>query len=224
MTRVAAPLLGVALALALPMAASALSLYGEGTTNANASAGGVHVDASVSASTSANTNTNGQSATTGNAGGETRGIDNALIHVTANDAVQAEAVLTNLADVHTSADVSAYAKGIMRADAKVQDVTVASDSVSVSYREPARFLWVFPASLTATATVGADGTVAVSYPWYSFLMSAPRATDIETSIQAGVAANTGASANAGLSVSEQAQLLQSVASAFASANASAGTR
>ena len=40
----------------------------------------------------------------------------------------------------------------------------------MNFTQPAKFLGVFPTKIDAQATVQADGSVTIDYPWYSFLI------------------------------------------------------
>lgn len=79
--------------------------------------------------------------------------------------------VTEADQVQTSASLESYAGSSVRDDERLESAELENNALSVKYRTDANFLWVIPASMTVTASVDADGTASVRYPWYSFLMS-----------------------------------------------------
>ncbi len=145
------------------------------TTYSNVSVGvgvnGVNVGSNTQASTSSSA--------------DQKGIINADTRVDVNGSTKADAKLdakmqssssdddvmvSNSANVSTDADARAYANEIMKNDNKIVDATVNDDTVTLSYRAPAKFLGFLPITMTVTAEADQSGNVTVSYPWYSFLV------------------------------------------------------
>ncbi len=210
------------IALVAPLSASALAITVKGDVDAKANVGQA-VSASTTAGAHVDMDDEDDSATSseGNAGGEVRGLNNALIHVTANDAEHAIAVITNLLDVRSDADVSAFAQGEIKGDARIKEMNASDDEVSVTYKEPAHFLGLFSASLPVTASAKAMGALKVHYPWYAFLYSAPKSADI----QASVAAQVDTSATTTFTAQEKARILALIHQALkVSAEASASAQ
>lgn len=110
--------------------------------------------------------------------------------------------VSSAGDVSSQDDLRAYISAEMAADTDVEAVQTSSDTVSITYREPARLLGFIPVSLRATATVDATGDVSIHYPWYGFLY-AKSTGDLETALEARVrtlvAASGGAAAGTQLS-------------------------
>jgi hypothetical protein len=48
---------------------------------------------------------------------------------------------------------------------------------------PARFLGIFPASITAKVMTDAEGSTTVKYPWYAFLFKLAAAVDAQASVK-----------------------------------------
>src|SRR3989344_3746727 len=123
---------------AMPATSFAVELYGSSNSEVNLGVG--NASSSAQADTNVKLGAEARATSTGNAGGDDRGLDNALIRVTANDAVKATTVITALIDVRNDDDFTAYAKGRMQGDANLRDVQASDTWVSASYRVSARFL------------------------------------------------------------------------------------
>lgn len=85
-----------------------------------------------------------------------------------------------------SETVRAHAALVAQNDANVKAIALASDKVSISYRQPAKLFGFITIHVPVHVSVEASGETKVSYPWYRFLM----ATD-----QAGIAVRTKAIAD-----------------------------
>ena len=83
----------------------------------------------------------------------------------------ADYVVTNASSVRTSASLESYAGATVRADERLDSLEVKDGSMDMEYRKPAKFLWIFPASLKAHITVTEQGEISARYPWYAFLFS-----------------------------------------------------
>lgn len=117
--------------------------------------------------------------------------------------------------VSAESDISGYVAAQMAADANVSKVESSRSRVSVTYPQKAMLFGVLPVTVEATATVLADGTVDVRFPWYTFLM-VTNETDLESEIESRVstlpspslAASTETSVE--LSARAQAELIDTV--------------
>ena len=108
------------------------------------------------------------------------------------DAAQKEQFMNTVkteAEVRSGQDLQNFANGILLKDKNVENVDVATGTVKVSYREPAKLFGIFNTGLTVQVQADPNGQAKVSYPWYSFLFSMPSSTAsvrLETAINAGL--------------------------------------
>jgi len=194
--------------------------------------GTIEIDANVSAGASASSSSSNQG--TNASGSGTIGADVGLITVTRADVSSEESAQVTISTpsaVKTSADLSAYASGVVGGDKNVDAVAASEDSVSVSYKQPAKLFGFIPIFLSATATVKSTGETTVSYPWYAFLATTDSAmveSNVKAATAATLAANAGADAK--LSAATQAKLVEEIHAALKSsleaslaAQGSAGT-
>lgn len=123
--------------------------------------------------------------------------------------------------VMTDADLSAYASAMMRADDRIEAVAFNDENVEVRYGAPGRLFGIFPVTMTVRAEVASDGSVAVSYPWYRFLVASDGGADIESELSSRIDAAT-LSAGGSLSVAAKARLIDEIRAALPDASASAG--
>lgn len=144
----------------------------------------------------------------------------AVVRITRDDVGNngaTEVSVTLPAQVRTSADLSGYVTTTVRSDENVQAVEAASNKVSLTYKQHARFLGFIPVTLNARAEVDAAGNVEVKYPWYSIFAVTDRAT-LESKVQNSVNATLGtkgslsgdADASASLTVEQQAKVVAAV--------------
>ena len=109
----------------------------------------------------------------------------------------------------------------IRGDENVSKVEASADNVSVAYKQRAWLFGVVPVMVKALATVRADGSVDVQYPWYAFLMITNEA-DLEAQVASRVGAlvSLGSDAEAeavvGFTASAQAQIVDEVRSVMES--------
>ncbi len=117
--------------------------------------------------------------------------------------------------VSTDDDLSAYAKSTIASDDNVERITAASDSVAVSYREPARLFGFIPMHIPATADADASGAVRIHYPWYRFLV-ATNSADLQSSVESRVHASLAGNAkvSGGFSASDRARVIAALHSAL----------
>ncbi|HEX8591309.1 MAG TPA: hypothetical protein VF696_00960 [Candidatus Paceibacterota bacterium] len=136
--------------------------------------GGASADTGVSSDT-------GASASGGAAG--TLSLTQEQAAATSLDAESAE---LSAGSVINSQDLSLYVTSVMKRDVKIEEIHADGEHVSITYTLPARFLAVIPTSLTAEATVTADGKIDLDYPWYRFLFAVENGDDIEARLEGGV--------------------------------------
>jgi hypothetical protein len=97
--------------------------------------------------------------------------------------------------IQTSADLRAYATSKMNADANIDEMNFAKDTVVIGYKEHGRLLGFIPVVMTLKAKAHADGSVEVNYPWYSFMVSKDKAS-LEAKLKAAVEARSNNMASA----------------------------
>ncbi|MDB5194172.1 MAG: hypothetical protein JWN50_186 [Parcubacteria group bacterium] len=191
------------------------STYSNGTSGSNTgthstsntSAGlnaGVNANVNGNANTGSNTGTNGTSNTSGSANTgaslDVSGNVSGNVDSNSNDDAGTFTMTRDSADVtgtvgsqvsadnvQSSSDLKAFAATQLRNDQNLSSMAFASDNVEVAYRERAHFLGFIPTSVNVNVTAHNDGTVDVSYPWYSFLMTTNRG-DIEAAVKSEVSA------------------------------------
>jgi len=193
------------LASGSPLYAKSVGLEGDTTVT-------VQADISVQADATASTSGNG-------AGEEnTLSTDEEIAGtiVLTRGSLSAEILgnVTAAFEVESDTDLKAYATVLMQADENVSDVSLSEDMVSVRYQQPAELFGFIESSLTVEASVDAQGTVTVSYPWYSFLYSTNKA-EVEAAVEAAVP-SVSVNTSTGLSASTQAEILEKVHAALQS--------
>lgn len=186
----------------------------------NATLGGTaSTGVSVTANGSANEGSDSSAMSAGlGVNADVSGDTRAPIMVTRAD-VEGNTVTSASADASTvlnDADLSDFIAAQIKADGNVNSIQSTQDSVAMSYRVPAKFLGFIPMNVDATAVVNADGTVSVTYPWYSFLLATNG--DLNARINGAVQNVLGARANGSLSGSVTAT---TTGNAMQSGNASA---
>ncbi len=210
----------VALSFALAPVASANTLRAGVGVKLDTSVTASGTGASVGATTSANVHTNakGEDDTNANASGSATSTmhredneDTSDIEVDHDSAVETD--IDSPAKVTTRGELRSYLNHVMHGDDRVADVTVSSTTIETHYKVPARFLWVIPASLTADVEVASDGSVTVSYPWYSFLFS-KKGSELKTELDAAASSNTAVSTTTALSPSLEAHLVNNLFAAL----------
>jgi hypothetical protein len=131
--------------------------------------------------------------------------------------------------VTTDADLNAYTAAAISSDtannagvsasddAEIKTVSYQDNGVTVDFSQPAKFIGLFPTSINATATVTADGTTMVTYPWYGFLIrkhAAAMNTIFQTQVTEATAGKTEASASATMSAQTKAAVLDAIRQAI----------
>ena len=223
----------LALVLSFSMPAEAQSVYGEADGSAETSVGvsgavnssfGAEVKGVVNALVGAEAATSGSVDASGSADGSANAdASNTLEVIVVTradiDAETAGAVSISPSSVSSDADLSGFVAAQIAADENVSEVKASSNNVSVTYEQQAKLFGIIPVTVNATATVRADGSVDVRYPWYAFIMVTNESaleTEIENRVEATLSANaTGeASARATLTAQAQAVLVNEVRSAM----------
>jgi uncharacterized membrane protein YkoI len=165
--------------------AAAVNVGGDTATssvnvNTNVSANGAIGSSSVSGNSSSTT-----TASTGNGGASVISVGE--ISVSADDMEdwseddKADFLLTvkDHAELRSEQDFETFAKGMIVANANMDEVDADEDMLEVEYEMPARFLGIFQTSLDAEVEVnfasaqngGQTEDVDAHYPWYRFLFS-----------------------------------------------------
>lgn len=99
----------------------------------------------------------------------------------------ADYAITKADSVRTSASLESYAAATIRADERLDSVEMKEGKMDMQYRKPAKFLWIFPASINAHVTVDQEGTVTATYPWYAFLFSTDESrSELEAEIRSEI--------------------------------------
>lgn len=111
-----------------------------------------------------------------------------------------------------AASVQTRVKTLINSDEKVDAVSLSPDKVSMTYREPAKLLGFIGTRVPVEATIAANGTATVHYPWYSFLFATNQAgLSIEAQgIANDITSSTTAASTSEFSLATQAQLLTSL--------------
>lgn len=140
-----------------------------------------------------------------------------------------QATSDNTFAVGSDADLKGFIAAHVQNDSNVEAIEYTSDTISVTYSDKARLFAILPVTVQATATVDANGSVEVSYPWYSFLMATNKDA-IEAKVQQrvqgvlGAAAGTGADARAAADAQAALQAENGSVNVDAGASAEAAAR
>ncbi|HEX7651311.1 MAG TPA: hypothetical protein VF439_01170 [Candidatus Paceibacterota bacterium] len=193
------------------------------TTSAGAA---MDADADMTESSSSSDTDMNASSTGGLVTGVTTAVTGSLMLTRSDaDASGTSVTMTDAAAVSTDGDLDAYAHGILASDDHIRRIDSASDHVALTYDERGWLFGFIPTTVEATASVNADGTQQVSYPWYRFLMATNK-----DDVQAGVNSVVHTSMTDGtmdmsgsLSAGAQARILGSLHSAMQSAYETSAT-
>lgn len=132
--------------------------------------------------------------------------DEGDIDVSHEDGVRATTTVSFPEQVQNRGQLRSFLNHLVKADDRISDVLVSSTTVATSYTMPAKFLWAIPSNLTANISVGSDGTVTITYPWYAFLY-AKNSDALEAQLNTALATS---STNASLSANVEAHLLNTL--------------
>lgn len=199
------------------------------------SSGSANVGVDVSGEAHVDANAEAEATTTGEVVVDVPA--NAEIIVITREEINREAIVSGSAvpeTVNTDAEISGYVAAQMARDTNVSKMESSRSRVSVTYPQKAKLFGLVSMTVDATATVLADGTVDVRYPWFAFLM-VTNEVDLESDIESRVSAlpspSLNASANASIELSArlQAELIDTVRAAMesslaAEAEVAAGVR
>lgn len=103
-----------------------------------------------------------------------------------DDDLSGTARISSASMVATGADLDAFARGRMESDERIESMQLGSDELSFTYDQRARLLGFYPMTVAATATVDADGSIEISYPWYGFMLSTNE-DELEADLESRVA-------------------------------------
>ncbi len=126
--------------------------------------------------------------------------------------VSTETSIETSAAAESSSPLEIYAHELVEEDVNVSAVVLSSNDVALSYRVPAKLLGVVTVSVPITVSVDASGETNISYPWYSFLLSATNRAALSIRAEAAVA-NTLAldtTSDTHFSAQEQIRLIDSL--------------
>jgi len=137
------------------------------------------------------------------------GLPMIITHASAEASLAASS--SAVSEQNSSEGLREQADAIVSGDPKASTVVLSKDTVSLSYREPAKLFGFIGVEVPVTVSVHADGIAAVNYPWYSFLLSTDQ-TSLMIKTQAAISSTLGAKTNtsATLSVTEKAHLLSAL--------------
>jgi hypothetical protein len=198
-------------------------------SSTSTTAGSATPNANVNAQVNANVNSrinNSATTGTGTASTSTDTEDDTIVF-TRSDVKNNSGVVINPADVTTSAEFSTYAKSIIANDENVTKIESNSEEVSIWYKEPAKFLGIVPIMVNTQATVKADGTVDIDYPWwYGLFVTGGGNESLETNVNSTAGTIAKSEASAEFSSATQARLLNALRSTMKmhyEANVAVGT-
>jgi len=116
-------------------------------------------------------------------------------------------------DVETEDDLEEYAVAVVASDENIEKVSIGEAGVSMSYRYPAKLLWLLDVNYTMTTTVDMQGRVKVQRPWW-LMFSKNNAGDISGELESALTpmGGDGQLANLDLqnAMQKQQQILQTL--------------
>jgi len=101
----------------------------------------------------------------------------------------------------------------------IEAVAYDENTVEVRYGVPGRLFGFIPVTMTAQVEVASDGTVAVSYPWYRFLVATDAEGDIESELSSRIDSSAAFTASAKAALVDEIRVALPEASVSASADA-----
>ncbi len=133
--------------------------------------------------------------------------------ITRRDLAASTTSYISASNVTTSEDFQAYSRGLMMADENISKIEASDGQVSIWYREPAKFLGVVPVTVSVHASVTADGTVTVAYPWwYELFVKDDTQTQFQTDLTNTAGTLARGEATTTLSSSAKARLVNALQS------------
>jgi hypothetical protein len=130
----------------------------------------------------------------------------------------AELLVNESIPITTSADLATYDDIVVKARPSVTAINVdnTNGKIAIEYVQPAKLFGVFPATITGTVTVDAQGTAAVTFPWWA-MFYAKDAAAVQTSVTGAVAqsgASFDAQADAQTQLRNEARVIDAVTGAL----------
>lgn len=156
----------------------------------------------------------------------------ASVVITRSDIAQNEQAVTHMssASVTNDASLSLFARNVVAENEDVEKVSVNDDAVTLWYRQDAKLFGIIPIGLRTEVTADATGDVAITYPWYHFLVTTKDDVDegtVEARVQAAISGQANAQGSVQIHAATlRARILEALESVFhtsvqASANAHA---
>lgn len=182
---------------------------------------GVDVSAEAGTETGVYTTLESNASTTGantevHATAETE-ISTGPIVITASDVDESEVTVTSTAEVNSKTELDSYARGVVKANVDIRDVSLSETAVAVSHKQKARLFGILPITVYARTHVESDGSVEVKFPWYAFASAKKAAIEsrVATAVRTSLPTVTAdASASAKLSSHAQAEILEKTVAAM----------
>ncbi len=147
--------------------------------------------------------------------------------ITRSDITGDTSVTYNPSDVTSAANFQAYARSLVASDENVTKIESNADSVSVWYKEPAKFLGIVPIMITTEARVNVDGSVVIDHPWwYNIFVRDENADDLKASVNTTAGAIVRSENSTTFSSATQARLVNAIHASMKShneANVATGT-
>lgn len=153
-----------------------------GAGTASTGNAGLQVTATTTGSGGSTSNTSTNTSPTASGSGSMGG--NLEVFTLDRSDLSGEAVVVlSPSEVSSSANFSAYAQSVMASDENLTKIESSGDSVSIWYKEPAKFMGIVPVMVNTEAKVTVDGNVTVDRPWwYSLFVRDSEADNLETSV------------------------------------------
>ncbi len=132
--------------------------------------------------------------------------DGDRIEIDHDGALNATTTVKNPGDVYNRGQLRSFLNHLVKDDGRVASIQVSSTTIQTEYALPARFLGAIPMNLSTHISVGADGSVTVTYPWYAFLFG-NRDEKLKDQIAKAASSTPEVGTSVTLSASVQAHLL-----------------
>lgn len=126
--------------------------------------------------------------------------------------------IPDISDIVSADDINSYVSDVISNDENVKELNLSSEAVDLNYEMPASLFGIIPMSIPTRITVSKDKDVAVSYPWYSFLMAKNKKA-VQDAVMESVGSSISSSplgddTTSGFSAKLQASITNSVLSAL----------
>ncbi|HEY4494797.1 MAG TPA: hypothetical protein VJC02_01700 [Candidatus Paceibacterota bacterium] len=120
--------------------------------------------------------------------------------------------------VKDEADLNLLTNTIISEDPNISKIDVKDEEITVTYKEPAKFLGIIPTNVSVEARVNNEGKVKVYYPWYSFLTTTNK-KDLEGEFNQIVSSITSTSTSSSYTPQIRAKIIAAIYSVFKSEEA-----